>query len=730
MGTGTIEENIKPVDGNKKDSGRERKFPFRRRRKRGGAKGESVVPAAADVTDTKPVETPVQVDVGDVTKQAAGSGLEAASAGRGRSSQGRGASAKKEHATRSTPGRTSKKAKGRAANAGRSDDRSGGSGRADEALVSDSTPQSTVSSSADSNEEKKQPARRSRGRKSSGRPKQQSSRGPAGSDGRPTDTKSSAPRPRESRVDDTEPELEVDSSERQMLINVSAGDECRIAILHEGRLEELFIERTASQSHVGNIYKGRVTNVEPSIQAAFVDFGLPQNGFLHISDVQPQYFPDHDGDLEEVGRKIPRHQRPPIQKCYRRGQEVIVQVTKEGLGTKGPTLTTYLAIPGRFLVMMPGMNRHGVSRKIEDEEERRSMRDLMNQLELPTGMGFIMRTAGLGRTKRELQRDLHYLLRLWKTVVERTKKLAAPAELYQESDLVIRTIRDVYTTGFSRVITDDAATAAKAREFLQLAMPRSKVVVEHHTDRQPLFHRYNIEEEIEKINMRHVPLPSGGSLVIDSTEALVAIDVNSGKFRTTTDAEESAYAVNLEAAEEIARQLRLRDLGGLIVCDFIDMRLDRHKRSVERALRDALKKHKERARILRMSQFGLIEMTRQRRGPSLKRNIYYDCPHCKGSGLVKMPDSVVLDIMRVIQLAAHHPKVRKVTVTVAPEVAFQILNHRRAVISQIEKDTGKQVVIHSDAGYTSDQVEYACLDGRGRSIKAVPHIPESAIQDV
>ncbi len=503
---------------------------------------------------------------------------------------------------------------------------------------------------------------------------------------------------------------------REMVINVSAGHECRIAILNEGRLEELFIEREATQSHVGNIYKGRITNVEASIQAVFVDFGLPKNGFLHISDVQPQYFPNHAGATEDVGRKIPRHHRPPIQKCFRRGQEVIVQITKEGVGTKGPTLSSYLSIPGRFLVMMPGMSRHGVSRKIEDETARRQMRDLLNELKLPSGMGFILRTAGLDRSKRDLQRDLNYLLRLWKTVVERIKTQPAPAELYRESNLVTRTIRDVYSTDFDRLIVDDEATARQVREFLQIAMPRTKTVVELYTEREPLFHRMGIEAEIERINMRHVPLKSGGSLVIDSTEALVAIDVNSGRFRSPDDAEETALRINVEAAEEIARQLRLRDLGGLIVCDFIDMRHDRNKRKVEQTLKDALKKHKERARITRMSAFGLIEMTRQRQGPSILRSLYADCAHCKGTGHVKMPESVILDVMRIIQLAMHHQHVQKVIVTTAGDIAYQLLNSKRAVVSRIESETGKTVVIRGDAGFTSDQVECVCEDARGRQV--------------
>ncbi|MEK7756974.1 MAG: Rne/Rng family ribonuclease, partial [Planctomycetota bacterium] len=503
---------------------------------------------------------------------------------------------------------------------------------------------------------------------------------------------------------------------REMVINVSAGHECRIAILHEGRLEELFIERESTQSHVGNIYKGRITNVEASIQAVFVDFGLPKNGFLHISDVQPQYFPNHAGATEDVGRKIPRHHRPPIQRCFRRGQEVIVQITKEGVGTKGPTLSSYLSIPGRFLVMMPGMSRHGVSRKIEDEAARRQMRDVLNELKLPTDMGFILRTAGLDRSKRELQRDLNYLLRLWKTVVERIKSQPAPAELYRESDLVTRTIRDVYSTEFVRLIVDDAGTATQVREFLQIAMPRTKTEVELYTEREPLFHRMGIEAEIERINLRHVPLKSGGSLVIESTEALVAIDVNSGRFRSPDDAEETALRINMEAAEEIARQLRLRDLGGLIVCDFIDLRLDRNKRKVEQSLRDALKKHKERARISKISAFGLIEMTRQRQGPSIKRSLYADCPHCKGTGNVKMPESVILDVMRTVQLAMHHEQVQKVIVVVASDIAYQLLNSKRTVLGRIESETGKTVVIRGDAGFTSDQMECVCEDSRGRQV--------------
>jgi ribonuclease E len=526
---------------------------------------------------------------------------------------------------------------------------------------------------------------------------------------------------REDELEDVDegPEEPRPTGDRVMLINAADGDECRIAVLHQRRLEELFIERASAESHVGNIYKGRITNVEPSIQAAFVDFGLPKNGFLHISDLQPQYFPNNRGQMEEVGRKTPRRERPPIQKCLRRGQEVLVQIIKEGIGTKGPTLTTYISIPGRYLVMMPGMNKLGVSRRIEDEEARRKMRKLLDELNLPKNMGFILRTAGLDKTKRELQRDQMYLQRLWKRVAQKIKTDRAPCELYQESDLVIRTIRDVYTPDFGKIIVDNEATAEKVRDFLAIAMPRSSAPVEVYTGPDPLFHKYGLEAEIEKINARHVALPSGGSLVIDSTEAMVAIDVNSGRFREHEDAEETAFRTDLEAAEEIARQLRLRDLGGLIVCDFIDLIQEKHRRAVERALRDALKKHKERAKCLRMSQFGIVEMTRQRIRPSIKRSIYQDCPHCRGSGLVKNPESMTLDIMRLLRVAAHHELVETVEIRVAPEVAFQLQNRKRSAIHETERQTGRHIVIRADSNIGLDQFVFSCFDKRGGAIRAL-----------
>jgi ribonuclease E len=513
----------------------------------------------------------------------------------------------------------------------------------------------------------------------------------------------------------------VSSESREMLINVSDIDECRIALLREGRLDELDIERTASASNVGNIYKGRVTNVESSIQAAFIDFGLPIHGFLHISDLHPKYFPESKGENELVGRKTPRRHRPPIQSCLKRGQEVIVQIIKEGIGTKGPTLSTYISLPGRFLVMMPGMEELGVSRKIEDDDQRRKMREMLAQLDLPKDIGFIVRTAGIDRTKRDLQRDLNYLTRLWSKVAARIKSEPAPAELYRESDLVIRTIRDVFDSSIKRILVDNAAVADRVREFLAIASPKSEDVVELYDGPEPMFHRFGIESEIDKLHSKHVPLPCGGSLVIEQTEALVAIDVNSGRFRVPENAEETAYRVNVEAADEIARQLRLRDLGGLIICDFIDMTQEKHRRSIERRLADALKQHKERAKLLRISRFGILEMTRQRQRPSLAKSMFAECPRCGGSGRVKATESVCLDVMRQIALASRKEGVASIDVRVSTAVANELLNRKRHALAELERAGGQTIRVHGDPGFSVDQVQLSATDRRGREVPNFSH---------
>jgi ribonuclease E len=518
-------------------------------------------------------------------------------------------------------------------------------------------------------------------------------------------------------------------SKKEMLINVSEGEECRIALVEDGHLEELYMERTSAASHVGNVYKGRVTNVEPSIQAAFIDFGLGRNGFLHISDLMPTYFGHAGEDVQEsVGRKMSRRDRPPIQRCLRRGDEIVVQIIKEGIGTKGPTLSTYLAIPGRILVMMPGMAQMGVSRKIEDEGERRRLRQILDTLKRPEGVGFIIRTAGVEKSKTEIQRDLVYLTRLWQNFVKKRDSGPGPMELYTEGDLVSRTVRDVFTSDVERIIVDHKDVAKSVKDVIKLANPRTKNKVELYEDPIPLFHRYGIESQIEMMHSRHVPLPSGGSLVIDSTEAIVAIDVNSGKMRMHADAETTAFKTDMEAADEIPRQLRLRDLGGVIICDFIDLRYERHRRELEQRLHDNFANDRAKTRVLRMSQFGIIEITRQRMRASLKRSIYFDCPHCKGSGLVKTPESMSLDVMRRLAIAAHDKAVVRVEMAVCPDVAFHLQNRKRHAIAELEAREGKRIIIKADASLGLDEVKLQLFDAREGQVylESLGMYPETA----
>jgi ribonuclease E len=412
--------------------------------------------------------------------------------------------------------------------------------------------------------------------------------------------------------------------------------------------------------------------------------------------------------------------KPLIQDIFKRGQEVLVQVIKEGIGTKGPTLSTYISIAGRYLVLMPGLNRIGVSRKIADEDQRHRLRDVLSELQPPKGLGFIIRTAGLDRTKKELQRDLAYLSRLWQVVVRRIRKLKSPEVIYKESDMITRTIRDTFSSEIDTIWVDEPKHFEQAHEFLQMIMPRYSNRIRQYSDSEPLFHKYGIEEEIARIQLRHVPLPNGGSIVIDQTEALVAIDVNSGNFRADNNAEETAYQMNLLAAKEIARQLRLRDLGGVIVNDFIDMREENHRRGVERALREAIKRDRARTKILKISAFGIIEMTRQRIRPSLKRSVYQDCPHCLGTGQVKTCESMSIDVMRMLQLAAHHKNVSSIQVKVAEEVAHYLHNKKRKEVGRLEEEGSLQVTISGAVSVSPEHLEYVCYDNNNNEIKLYP----------
>lgn len=507
-----------------------------------------------------------------------------------------------------------------------------------------------------------------------------------------------------------------------MVVNESLGEECRIAILQDNHLEELYSENAASATNVGNIYKGRVTKVEPAIQAAFIDYGQSHSGFLHITDLHPRYFPGSERS-ERVGKKIPRRERPPMQDALKRGDEVLVQVLKEGIGTKGPTLTSYLSIPGRLLVMMPGMDRVGVSRKVEDEEKRRAMRDILDTLELPEGCGFILRTAGMDRTKTELKRDVAYLTRLWKVMEKRIKAVGAPCELYTESNLLIRTIRDVLRPEIKAIIVDTADSYQRANAFLQVVAPRTAPQVIHYKRQSPIFHAFDVERQIELIHSREVPLPSGGALVIEQTEALVAVDVNSGRSRAARDSETNAYHTNCEAVDEICRQLRLRDLGGLIIHDLIDMRVPRHRRQIEDRFRINLASDRAKTTVLRISEFGIAEMTRQRMRPSLRKAHYSSCMACDGHGELRIAESVGADALRQIGYLLQFDRVARVELVCSTRVASVLLSSKRRDLVEMEDETGKRIDVRVSDTIAADRVNYYAYDERNADIDVgkLPH---------
>lgn len=530
---------------------------------------------------------------------------------------------------------------------------------------------------------------------------------------------------------------------KEMIINVSQPEECRVAVIEDGQLEELYVERASQGNCVGNIYKGKVVNLEQGIQAVFVDFGIGRNGFLHISDVEPQYYrqggfdptkpidqqngkkqDNKKQDSRRKGRGQQRHYnggrprvKPPIQDIFKKGDEVLVQVIKEGIGNKGPTLSTYLSIPGRYLVLMPSLDRVGVSRKIEDDKARRKLRDILLDLEPPKGLGFIVRTAGLGKKRGDLERDLAYLIRLWKAIVRRVEKTQTPVDIYEESDIIIRTMRDTVNSDMDAIYIDEKDAYKRARDFLEMIMPKFVDRLHLYDGKQPIFHKYKLDQEIARIYKREVKLKEGGSIVIDPTEALVAIDVNSGNFRTDSNAEVSAYKMNLNAAREIARQLRLRDLGGVIVNDFIDMRQEKHRRGVERALRDAMDRDRARTKIMRTSPFGLIEMTRQRIRPSLKRSVYDDCPCCSGRGIVKTAESMAIEVVRKLMMASRKNEITRVTVRVHEGVSAYLNNKKRREIMALEEVGDMVIQVLSIEGLFPEHLELDCRNAKGKQVK-------------
>lgn len=486
---------------------------------------------------------------------------------------------------------------------------------------------------------------------------------------------------------------------RQMLINSIHTEECRIAIVEDGELIELEIESEIGKKLKGNIYRAKISRIEPSLQAAFIDIGTERNGFLQINDIHPAYFKG------KVKGRTPTS-RLPIQDLLEPGQEIVVQVVKEERELKGATLTTYLSLPGRYIVLMPGSDRGGISRKISDGDQRRRLRDLSKELEMPDGIGMIVRTAGLDRSQSELSRDLFNQLVLWESILEDAQTAKCPTLLYQESNLATRVIRDYFTTDIREIIIDDRRTFKRVKEFVSQVMPRYRSRVKEFEIDQPIFSYFNIDEQVAATMLSEVKLNSGGAIVIDSLEALVAIDVNSGKATAGGNIEETAYRTNLEAADEIARQLRLRDLGGLIVIDFIDMMDRRHKAEVEKRMREAVRRDKARVELGRLSKFGLMEMSRQRLRASLSSQSHQKCPHCEGTGKIKNPEIVALEAMRKIQAAIIVGHVSLVKARLAPGPALFLLNNKKAQLSALEKEYGVQIYILADGRLRPDSYQF------------------------
>lgn len=561
----------------------------------------------------------------------------------------------------------------------------------------------------------------------------------------------------------TEEELEAEEEAarvRQILVNAVDPEEKRVAVVEGDRICDLLMTSDSQKSLVNDIYRGRVVNLEPAIGAAFVDFGQGRNGFLHTSDVlamygekgfsldqlltskvdpeewddapaQPSVGEEMDEEEEEEARAREKEKaskkkgkksssrrrsrdRSPISDLLKVGDQVVVQITKDAIGDKGPTLTTYISIPGRYLVLMPSMARTGVSRKIPDDKERRRLKRILSSIDTPDDMGVIVRTAGVGKTKKDLARDLDYLLGVWQSFGKRLTKGRGPTALYQESNVAIRTLRDLFGANTKEVVVDDPVVHEELTEFAIKLMPEHTDRIRLHEAERPLFHHYGIEQDFEKVFTRRVELPSGGSIVFDQAEALVAIDVNSGRTRTNSfDFEEIALKTNLEAVPEIARQIRLRDLGGILVCDFIDMMKSSSNRTVERALRNSVADDRARSKMGRISQFGLLEMTRQRLGPGTHKKVFQACPRCRGTGRVRTVQSRAQAILRRLGSALTQKGFTTVEVRAHPEVVDYLHDHLWDYVRALEHRFEKEIKTTSVPDQPEDSVlRYLRADGR------------------
>ena len=467
-----------------------------------------------------------------------------------------------------------------------------------------------------------------------------------------------------------------------MLINATQHEELRVALVDGQNLYDLDIETPQQKKKKANIYKGTITRIEPSLEAAFVDYGAERHGFLPFKEIAEEYYPNGDYDPQLN-----------IQQVLKEGQDVIVQVQKEERGNKGAALTTQITLAGPYVVMMPNNPKSGgISRRIEGDE-RSDLKETLRNIDIPDGMGLIVRTAGVGKSPEELQWGINYLVKLWEAIQHAAKERAAPILIHQESDIVTLAIRDYLRQDIGEILIDDMDTFHRARDFIQQVMPQHVNKVKPYQDKIPLFTRFQIESQIESAYQREVVLPSGGVIVIDITEALTAIDINSSRSTKGGDIEETAYHTNMEAAVEIARQLRLRDLGGLVVIDFIDMHSSRHQREVENQMRDAVKNDRARVQIGKISRFGLLEMSRQRLRPSIEESTQIVCPRCKGVGVIRGVESLALSILRLIEEEAMKEGTKRITIQIPVDVATFLLNEKRAQIIKTEDRYNLHILI-------------------------------------
>ena len=471
----------------------------------------------------------------------------------------------------------------------------------------------------------------------------------------------------------------------KLLINAEEPEECRIALVENGKLESFHVTSVVRERTKNNIYKGRIVSIEPNLQAAFVEISGGRNGFLPFNEIHPEYYRD---DVDERSRElIAQHQwkKLKIEKVVARGQEVLVQVVKEATGNKGANMTTYLSLPGRYLVLMPGSDSSGISRKIAGEDRRHELREMMSGFSIPEGIGYIIRTASVEITKTALQKDLRYLLRLWKEVKKKGQTVDAPALLYEDQDIVVRFLRDHFVAEIEEILVDTEESFDQVQKFVDLLPAKQqKVKVKLHRGSKPVFNFFNVEAQIESIYKPQVQLPSGGSIVINPTEALVAIDVNSGRTSKDSNFDETIFLANMEAAKELARQLRLRDLGGLIVVDFIDMRNSKHIREVEKQVKASMKRDKAKVDISRISRFGLMQISRQKMGAPIEKSIYHVCEHCRGRGVVRSVEAKALFYLRRIQTGISKKHVNRVACSLPIEVAQYLLNKKRAELAELE----------------------------------------------